>query len=294
MLKSRGARYFGWANGVILVILALTCILPFIHILAISLSSNAAVSAGRVTLWPQLFTSYAYEYLLQKQQFWVSFWVSLQRIVLGGGINMAVIILCAYPLSKTRDRFKYRSVYVAFFFFTMLFSGGLIPQYMLLSQLDLLDSIWSLVLPGAVPVFNIILMLNFFRQLPRELEEAAHMDGAGHFRTLFSIYLPCSLPAVATLLLFTIVGHWNSWFDGLIFMNSIEKYPLQSYIQTIVVGMDMLGKSMGATNYDRMSELSDRTLRSAQIIIATIPILLVYPLLQKYFVTGLVMGSVKG
>ncbi|HZG75795.1 MAG TPA: carbohydrate ABC transporter permease, partial [Paenibacillus sp.] len=167
-----------------------------------------------------------------------------------------------------------------------------IPWYMVIQKLGLMDSIWALVLPGAVPIFNVILLMNFFRSLPKELEEAGVMDGAGPWYMLVRIFLPVSLPALATVTLFTIVGHWNSFFDGLILINSPEKLPLQTYIQTLVVEMSNLNL-MNPEDIQRMEEISNRTMNAAKIVVAMIPILLVYPFLQRYFIHGIVMGSVK-
>ena len=174
----------------------------------------------------------------------------------------------------------------------MLFYGGLIPTYMLISKLKMLDTIWALVLPGAVPVFSVVLMLNFFRQVPIELEEAALIDGANHFTTVFLIYIPVSLPSIATILLFSVVGHWNSWFDGLIYANFPHNYPLQSYLQTVVVMRDLT--RLTADEWKNLSQISDRTVKAAQIFMGALPILCVYPFLQRYFIKGIVVGSVKG
>ena len=218
--------------------------------------------------------------------------ISIERVVLGGGLGIFLTVLCAYPLSKSSQVFKMRTVYVWYFFITMLFSGGLIPGYVVISALHLKNTIWALVLPGAVSAYNILLMLNFYRQLPHELEEAAFIDGAGHFRTWFNVYLPCSVPSIATISLFTIVGQWNAWFDGLIYNTKTELYPLQSYLQTIVTRLDF--QNMSAEELQRLSALNQRSLIAAQMVIAIVPILLLYPFLQKYFVTGMVLGSVKG
>ena len=293
MNRRKSAGIFNVFNVIFLALVAATCIIPFVNIIAISFSENSAVSANYVKLWPVKFTTYAYEYIINSWTFWRAFFVSIERVLLGGFINMVLIILTAYPLSKEKEHFKYRTAYAWYFFFTMLFSGGLIPSYALMYQLKLLDTLWALVLPTALPVFNLVLMLNFFRQIPRELEEAAYMDGAKHVRVLVSIYVPCALPAIATIGLFTIVGHWNAWFDGLIFMNNASNYPLQSYLQTVIKGMSF-AKSVSTGDFDKLQLLSDRTLKAAQIIIAVIPVLLVYPFLQRYFVSGIVLGSVKG
>lgn len=159
----------------------------------------------------------------------------------------------------------------------------------------LIDSIWALILPGAVSVFSIIVLMNFFRELPKEIEEAAFIDGAGHWRTLWQIYFPLSIPALATLTLFNAVGHWNSWFDGLILMNNTQNYPLQSYLQTVVVRFDTeLLSRLSTEEVKMLGEISNRTTKSSQIFVASLPILIIYPFLQRYFMSGLVLGSVKG
>lgn len=195
-------------------------------------------------------------------------------------------------MSKDKNELRARSLYAWFFFITMMFSGGLIPWYMVIRQLGMLDTIWALVLPGAVPVFNVILLLNFFREVPKELSEAAFIDGASHFATLVRIYIPVSMAALATILLFSIVHHWNSWFDGLILMNSPAHYPMQSYIQTIVVQRTY--SLMTREEIQALATISDKTLRSAQIFLGSLPIVVIYPFLQRYFVKGIVLGSVKG
>ena len=279
-------------NTCFLVLSALLCIIPLIHIAAVSLSSSTATSAGKVTLWPVEFSLNSYEYVAKRVAFWRSMFVSVERIVLGGALNLLLSILVAYPLSKENSEFRFRSFYAWAFFITMLFGGGLIPWYMVIKQMHLLDTIWALILPGAVPIFSVILLLNFFRQVPKELSEAAFIDGAGHWTTLWNIYVPVSMPALATILLFSLVAHWNSWFDGLILMNNPDNYPLQSYIQTIVVQRTY--SMMSREEIQQLATISDRTLRSSQIFLGSIPIILVYPFLQKYFVKGIVLGSVKG
>lgn len=290
--REHWSRYlFVVCNYVALTLLALLCLFPLIHVLALSLSSATAAAGGRVVLWPVEFTTNAYEYAMSRPQFVDAFIVSIKRVLLGASVNMILTILVAYPLSKENAVFRARTFYVWFFVITMLFSGGLIPLYMIVRATHLLDSIWALVLPTAVPVFNVVLLLNFFRAIPRDLEEAAFIDGAGHWTILWQIYLPLSKPALATLTLFTIVLHWNSWFDGLIFMNSPANYPLQSYLQTLVQ-LDLF--QLSGTDQRLLQLVSNQTLRAAQIFLAAVPILLVFPFLQRYFVKGVVLGSVKG
>ncbi|MFD2333435.1 carbohydrate ABC transporter permease [Cohnella sp. GCM10020058] len=284
-------KAFNAANYAVLILLAVLCVLPLVHLLAMSLSTNAAVSAGKVTLWPIGFNWESYRFILNKPEFLRSLGVSLQRLALGVVINMLITILVAYPLSKEASAFKGRSVYVWIFVFTMLFSGGIIPVYMTIRSLGLIDSIWALVLIPAVNVFNIVILLNFFRGLPKELEEAAVVDGAGQWLILWRIYVPLSTPSLATLTLFCLVNHWNSWFDGILFMNSPTHYPLQSYLYTIIVSVDTLVNSN--TDVETLSIISDRTARAAQIFLGALPILCVYPFLQRYFTKGIVLGSVK-
>ncbi len=278
-------------NYVCLSLLATLCLIPLVHVLAISFSDPSASAAGLVKLWPVQFTSKSYEFVLSKPEFLISMSVSIKRLVLGSFINMLLTVLIAYPLSKDAGKFRLRTFYAWFFVLTILFYGGLIPQYMVVKSTGLLDTIWALVLPGAVPVFNMLLMLNFFRNIPKDLEEAAFIDGAGYLRTLVSIYLPLSTPALATLTLFAMVFHWNSWFDGLIFMNTPINYPLQSYLQTMIIKLDMT--NVTEEEMELLKFVSNRSFKSAQIFLGALPILLVYPFLQKYFVKGIMVGSVK-
>ncbi len=291
-MRASGWRIgFNIFNYTFMGLLGVLCLLPLVHVLAVSLSVNEAASAGIVKLWPVGFNITSYSYVLGKEEFVRSLVVSVKRVLLGTSINMVMTALLAYPLSKESAKFRSRTLYVWIFVITILFSGGLIPYYMIIKATGLLDTIWALVLPGAVPVFSVILLLNFFRGLPKELEEAAFIDGADHFTTLVRIYLPLSTPALATLLLLTMVGHWNSWFDGLIFMNSPEHYPLQSYLQTIVIQKDF--STLTELNSEALKEISDRTVKAAQIFMGALPVLVVYPFLQKYFMKGIVLGSVK-
>jgi len=289
--QSIGYRLFTIGNMVFLTLLAFTCLFPLIHVFSVSLSSAPAVSAGAVKLWPVDFTLASYEAVFTKKAFLQSFGVTLHRTFLGTTISMLLITLLAYPLSKDSKQFRFRTVYSWFFVFTIIFGGGLIPSYMVVKDTGLIDSIWALVIPGAVPVFNVVLLLNFFRNLPKELEESARLDGAHHWTILWRIYVPVSLPALATVLLFTVIGHWNSWFDGLIYMNQPENYPLQTFLQTSIVSKDLT--EMTAQEAEKFLRVNDRTGRAAQIFVAALPILLAYPFLQRFFMKGIVMGSVK-
>jgi len=287
-----GRKLFVAFNYSLLAMTALVCLLPLLNVLAVSFSSAAAIEGGRVTLWPVEFTTRAYEFVASKKEFLTSMGISAQRVLLGLAVNMGLTILTAYPLSKESAQLRFRTGYAWIFVFTMLFSGGLIPTYMVVRELGLIDSLWALVMPGALPIFNVILMLNFFRNLPKELSESAFIDGAGHWQTLWRIIVPLSMPSIATIILFTIVGHWNEWFQGLIYMNDPIHYPLASYLQTIVVRLDMTQLN-DPTALKFLSELNDRALRAAQIFLGMVPVLCVYPFLQRYFMSGIVLGSVK-
>ncbi|HJA94286.1 MAG TPA: carbohydrate ABC transporter permease [Candidatus Eisenbergiella merdipullorum] len=290
--RSVPRRIFNVFNIILMLLLALLCIAPFIHVIAVSFSNKAMVSAGYVSFWPRGLTASAYQFLLTRTAFWNALKVSFLRTVLGTCVNLFLILLTAYPLSKDGSKLTGRTAYTWYFFITMLVSGGMIPNYLLVTRLGLRDSIWSLILPGALPIFNLVLMLNFFRTVPEELEDAALIDGASHLRTLLQIYVPVSKPAIATIALFCMVNHWNAWFDGMIYINTPSKVPLQTYLRNVILNMDM--SEMTGDDWMLLQTLSDQSLRCAQIIIAVLPILCVYPFLQRYFVSGIVLGSVKG
>ena len=291
MRTSLGRKFFIISNSFFILFITLICIIPILHIIALSLSEKSLVAAGMVSFWPRGFTLYPYVYLFQRIAFWRSFLISIIRVVTGTVLNLFLLLLTAYPLSKESVRFRFRTGYVWYFFITILIGGGLIPSYLLVTRLGLKNTIFALILPGALPVFSLVLMINFFRQIPKELEEAALIDGAGHLFTLVRIFIPCSLAAIATVSLFCMVGHWNSWFDGMIYMSSDMK-PLQTYLRDVVINLDMTKVSI--QDIQTVQMLSDRSLRSAQIIISIIPIFAVYPFLQRYFVGGVILGSVKG
>lgn len=289
--ESLGQRVFNVANMIFLTAVTLLGILPFVHLLAVSLSSNSAAVAGEVFFFPVEFTTVAYRYLAENADFFVALWVTVKRVVIGTALNMFLVVITAYPLSRENKAFKARTIYVWFFAVTMFFGGGLIPTYMVVKNTGILDTIWALILPGALNVFYMVMLLNFFRGIPKDLEEAAVVDGAGHWTLLFKIFLPISLPSLATILLFTVVGHWNSWFDGILYMNSPANYPLQSYLSTLITTINV--QAISVEDLSRLQEMGSKTLRTAQIFMGILPVLLVYPFLQKYFIKGITIGSVK-
>ena len=281
------------SKGIIWIIVALftlSCLLPLVNMIAISLSGSEAVAANKVGLWPVDLTFATYKKLLYDSQFWASFWISVKRVVLGTVLNLFFTITMAYPLSKSKYRFPAREIYIKIVIFAMLFSGGVIPLFMVVSQLKLTDTIWALVLPGAVPVFNIILLINFFKGVPDALDEAARIDGATPLQILLKVYLPVSLPALATVALFSIVNHWNDYFSGLLYMNKAALYPLQTYIQQLTVDITQI---TDAEQLKQLATMNNRAFNATKIVVSTIPLLIIYPFLQKYFVSGITIGSVK-
>jgi len=292
MIREKGLRYaiFDAFNHLFVLALGLLALAPFVNLLAISLSSSSAAMGGYVTFWPVDFTLENYNAIINSGAVYRAFLISVQRTVLGTIISMFITVITAYPLSKTAHEFKGRNLFIWMIVFTMLFEGGLIPYFMVIRSLGLLNSIWALILPG-VSAWNIILMMNFFKEVPRELEEAALLDGANHWQILWKIFIPLSTPALATLSLFVAVYHWNAWFDGMIFMTDSANYPLQTYLRTVVIDMNSATLQVDVTMVDALSQ---RSLRAAMIFISTVPIMVVYPFLQRYFVTGIKLGSVKG
>jgi len=276
---------------VVLVTLAILCILPLWYTLCLSLSDKSAAAAGLVKLWPVGFNLTSYQSILGDANFFRAFWTSIQRVVLGTGAELAATLLMAYPLSKSVRQFPPRNVIMWFLVFAMLFSGGLIPWYQTMKSINMTNNIWGLVLGNSLPIFNVILMMNFFRNLPREIEEAALIDGASPWQILFQIYLPLSKPVISTVALFSMVYHWNEFFNGLVLSTRQAYYPLQTYIQQMIVVINTA--TLTQDQIQQLNEISNQTLNAAKIFIAMIPILLIYPLLQRYFIKGITLGSVK-
>ncbi|NQX58104.1 carbohydrate ABC transporter permease [Paenibacillus qinlingensis] len=287
-----GSRTFEIVNVILLGLLLISCIYPLWYTFCVSISDKSAANAGLVTLYPIGFSLASYKEIINDSLFLNSFWISIQRTVLGTGFSMIVSVLMAYPLARPKKDFRARNTFMWILVFCMVFNGGLIPWYLTIQHYGLINSIWALVLGGGVPIFNVILIMNFFRNLPKDLSEAAIVDGAGPWATLFRIYIPCSIPVLAAVALFISVYHWNEFFNGLVLMNTSDKYPLQTYIQQLVVNIPV-GTNLTPEQYKKLSELSNRTLNAAKVFIAMVPMLIVYPFLQKYFVSGIMLGAVK-
>ena len=294
MKKTRPQQVFTVFNYIFLTMLGVLCVLPLLNIIALSFSSRNMVNARMVTFWPKQFTVSSYAYMLEKSGLVPAVLITLKRVVLGLVVNMLMTIIVAYPLSKTKEAFRSRKYYVGFFLFTMIFNGGLIPTYLVVKELRMLDTIWVLILPNAVTMYYVLLMLNFFRGLPSSIEEAAIVDGCNQWQTMVKIYLPLSLPSLATIALFIVVGHWNEWFDGMIYNNKSTNYPLMTFLQYQIINFktsDLRPEQIAAN--PSLADLDGRAIKSAGIVLCTLPILCLYPFLQRYFVTGIVVGSVK-
>ena len=296
MLKrTKGEQVFAVFNVLFLTALALLCLLPIWNLLAVSLSAKNYVQANLVSLYPMGFTTSNYHYMLHESSFWEAFGVSGKRVLLGVAFNLLFTISAAYPLSKRKDQFGARGFYAAYFLIPMVFSGGLIPTYLVVSGAGLIDTIWALVLPEALEMYYVLLMMNFFRGIPGEIEEAALVDGASWITTLVKIYLPLSLPSLATITLYALVHHWNAYFDGMIYMNNTHNYPLMTYLRSVIESFDTSDIRPDEIVADPiLAMLTGRSVKASGIILCTIPMVVIYPFLQKFFVHGLTVGSVKG
>jgi putative aldouronate transport system permease protein len=279
----------------LLLLLALACLVPFMHVISLSLSSFGAVSAHEVSLWPVQPHLENYVFMMGEKGFIRTFGNSALRVAVGVSLSLMVMVITAYPLSRDKIYMPGRTVFKMVMLFGMMFSGGLIPTFLAIRNLGLYDSFWVLVIPGALNVFSTIVIINYFRGIPDELWEAAMLDGANHFQVLLRVFIPISTPVLATVTLFSAVGHWNAWFDALVYLKKAETWPLQTYLY----GMVTTGRLQhySASGASRAGELYQQAtpegLSTAMILIAAIPIMAVYPFLQRYFVHGLTLGAVK-
>ena len=274
------------------LLLVSTCVLPFLNVIAISLSSKSANLLGKVNFWPVEFTAQAYSVIIKDQSMIHALFYSVEMTVIYTAMAMVLTVLLVYPLSK--DRLMGKKFFTLVVMFTMYFSGGLIPSFLNVKNLGLYDTMWALILPGVISTYNVVIMKNFFLGLPRELEEAAYIDGANDFQVLVRIILPLSLPSIATLSLFYAVGKWNSFSDALYYVTSRDLQPLQLKLYYLIKGTTSIEISMVEGNAADTSRNISESIESACIIFATLPILVVYPFVQKYFVQGATIGAVKG
>ena len=292
MRETKTDRTFTIFNYVFLTIVALLVIYPLVFVVSASLSNPQYVVSGEMWLWPKEFTLEAYEKVFKNKDIINGFVNTLKYTVFGTILNVIMTILAAYPLSR-RD-LKGRGAIMAFIIFTIFFSGGLVPTYLLIRDLGMLDTFWVMIIPNAVAVWNIIIMRTFFQAIPQELEESAKMDGSGNFRILWSIVLPLSFPVIAVMVLFYSVGHWNSYFQALIYLQDENKFPLQLILRQILIQGQTDDMIQATSESFLAQQLSVEGLKYAVLIVANLPMLMLYPFLQRYFVKGVMIGSLKG
>lgn len=285
-------KLFVFSNYSFFVLLGVLTIFPFLNLLAKSLSSEAAVISGQVHIFPVDLQFGTYEYVLKDKMFRNAFKNSVIVTTAGTALSLFMTSLAAYPLSK--PRLRGRKFFILIFIFTMLFSGGLIPTYLLIRSLNLINTLPVLFLPSMISVFNMLVIKNYFEGLPDALEESAKMDGASNTRILFQIFLPLSLPVLATIALFYAVAYWNDYFMAMIYINSPHLKPLQLYLKELLASANNVFMQLDMIDVDKAMNASPQAIQAASIMVATVPILLVYPFLQKYFVKGVLLGSVKG
>jgi putative aldouronate transport system permease protein len=290
MSERTSNRIFDIVNIAFVTLFVLFCLAPFLHVIAVSLSSNRAITSGEVTIFPIEVNWNAYRQVFTNNAMIRSLIFTIILTVATTVLCMLFTIAAAYPLTKSK--LKGRMLFMYVIIITMFFSGGIIPEYLLIRDLHMIDSVWSLILPGLVSPFNLIILISFFNNIPPSLEESAEIDGSSHFRTLMSIVLPLSMPVMATLALFYAVGRWNGFQDSLMYINNPDLYPLQLKLFQMVQN-NMVSELTQMEGANRTA-LTPESLKAATVIFATVPILLVYPWLQKYFVSGVMLGAVKG
>lgn len=290
-LRARGEWVWDLLIYAVLILMTVISIFPILHVLSVSLSNNHEATRAGLMLWPRGFTLASYEFIFKGPALIRSFGVTVFITVVGTALNMLLTTSAAYALA--REDLPGRGIITLFIVITMVFSAGIIPGYMLVRSLGLINSVWAMIFPGAVSAFNLILMRNFIQQLPASFIEAARIDGASEWRILTQIVVPLSLPALATIGLFYAVAHWNEFFRGIFYIVDSTKWPLQVLLRSIVIEADL--NQLGMTNQDLYGRLpvSQITIRAATVIATIIPIAMVYPFLQKYFVTGVVLGGEK-
>jgi putative aldouronate transport system permease protein len=287
MLRTHKSAPFAVVIPLILLIISLTMLLPILNIIAQSLSSSVALSTGQVLLWPVELTAANYIAVLQLSAVWRAFGISAFITVFGTLISLIMTASLAYPLS--RSEYRERKFVLLIVLITMIFHAPLIPNYLLVRSLGLLDTLWALMLPGAISAFNLFVMRSFFLSIPNELIESARIDGAGEVRTLWSIILPLSKPAMATMSIIYSVALWNNYSNAMYYINNRALFPLQVKLREFVI----TDSSDLANTANDVANLSPEGLKMAVIVVATIPIMLVYPFLQKHFIKGMLIGSIK-
>ena len=288
---TRASRTFDAFNVVFMALFMFVTLYPFWYVVMVSLSDGRVVLAGKVSLWPVNFTLATYKVVLSDSSIITGFRNTVVYTVLGTFINLAMTSMCAYPLA--RPNLEGKKALMGFIVFTMFFSGGMVPTYLVVNQLGIIDTIWAMVLPGAISTYNMIVMRTFFMGIPESMHESACLDGANDIQILLRIVLPVSKPIMATMLLFYAVGHWNGYMNALMYLNSKALFPLQSILRNMVVD-GQLTNSTTEVGAGSSFEVIETTMKYATIVVSTLPIIMIYPFVQKYFVKGVMIGSIKG
>lgn len=289
--RSFGEKVFDIANGVFLTMLCAVVLIPLLHVVAGAFSSSKALMRSEVTIWPVQFTLDNIAHVMNNEIFWHAFGVSVVVVVLGTSINLIVTSLTAYPLSKYY--LNGRKWLLLVIIFTMIFQAPIIPTYLVVKSLGMLNTLWALIIPSALNGFNAILCITFFRNLPEELFEAAKVDGMNDYGILFKIAMPLSKPIMVTLLLFYAVVHWNNYYMPLLYITDLNLRTLQMYLFNLISQGD-LGTTGAGASVEEYQQITPQSIQSATIVVATVPIVLIYPFLQKHFIKGALLGSVKG
>ncbi|KGP78164.1 MULTISPECIES: carbohydrate ABC transporter permease [unclassified Paenibacillus] len=293
LVESRGDRIFNIVNHFLLIIITLIVIYPLVFVLSASFSDPQAVLRGEMFLWPKGINLHSYEKIFQNKDILRGYTNTLIYTSVGTLINLVMTILAAYPLS--RKDFIGRNAIMALFVFTMFFSGGLIPTYMLIKNLGMLNTLWVMIIPNAVSIWNIIIMRTFFQQsIPHELHEAATIDGCSNIQTLTRIILPLSMPIIAVTILFYAVGHWNAFFNAMLYLSDKNKFPLQLILREILIQGQTNDMVKMSTESAIKQQREVEGIKYAVLVVANIPVLMLYPFLQRYFVKGVMIGAIKG
>lgn len=287
---STGYRLFQIINFLILAFLCWVCLYPFLNTLATSISEQSAVLRGEVGILPKGFDLEAYRRIINDKDFYIGYKNTIVYTITGTLFSLVMTIATAYPLA--RRGLIGKKYLLLFFVFTMYFGGGMIPSFLLIKNLHMMNTLWAIILPGSLSVYNMLIMRTFFAGIPESLTEAAKIDGIGDFGLLTRIVLPLSKPIIATMTLFYAVGYWNDWFTALIYMNDAKKHPVTLYLRGIVMGLTKQAMS-GNISASDAADVANKTVQGATVMLVTIPILLIYPFVQKYFVTGVMLGSIK-
>ena len=289
MKESVEYKIFKIFNVVVLLLIIFCTLYPFINVIAQSFSDETSINAGQVTLYPQGFNVDTYKTVISDKMFWINYKNTVVYTIVGTTISMILTTMFAYALSKRR--LKGRRFLTLFAVFTMFFNGGLIPNYVLINSLGFDNTMWAIVIPGAISIYNMLIMKSFFENVPVELEEAASIDGLGTYGILWKIILPLSKAVMATMILFYAVSYWNSWFSAFLYLDKKELFPVTIYLRNLIKGATG-GLGAGATSADSLTQIS-ANIKSVTMVLTILPILVVYPFVQKYFVSGVMLGSVK-